>query len=322
MHILQVHNTVIPVQKYGGIERIVCWLGKELVRLGHKVTYLVPEGSTCPFAKCLVYDESKSINEQIPKNIDFVHLHFQVEQAPHKPYLISCHTNHHSQNEYNINTVFSSRNHAERNQSETYVHNGIDIENYPSVDWGLKRQHLLFMAYAKRPEKNLKGCVDIARSTKNKLAVIGLKNKWYRRFDPLVKARGFLGGEERDQVINASSALLFPVLWHEPFGIAMLEALYFGCPVLGSPYGSLPELIHSEVGFLSAKKSELIKEAKNLDRYNRKRCHEYVCDKFTSLIMTRNYFKLYLKVLDGETLNPKPPVNGGNFDPSELLSLE
>ena len=74
------------------------------------------------------------------------------------------------------------------------------------------------MAYAKRPEKNLKGCRTIARESGNKLTVIGLKNKWFRRLQPDIEAKGFLGGEERNRVIQGSKALLFPVL---------------SCPILG-----------------------------------------------------------------------------------------
>ena len=37
------------------------------------------------------------------------------------------------------------------------------------------------------------------------------------------------------------------------FGLALIESLYCGCPVLGTPYGSLPELIPPNVGFLSHK---------------------------------------------------------------------
>ena len=41
MHILIVNNTSIPVQKYGGTERVIWWLGKQLVKMGHQVSYLV-----------------------------------------------------------------------------------------------------------------------------------------------------------------------------------------------------------------------------------------------------------------------------------------
>ncbi|MCA9400016.1 MAG: glycosyltransferase [Candidatus Omnitrophica bacterium] len=322
MHILHIHNTVIPVKEYGGIERIVWWLGKEQVKMGHKVTYLVPEGSYSPFAQCLPYDPAYPVYEQIPQSVDFVHGHFQWEGQVNKPHLISCHTNFHPKQQYHINTVFSSRDHAARNQSDVFVYNGVDIEEYGPVEIFNQRKHLLFMAYAKRPEKNLKGCKYIAKKTKNKLAVIGLKNKWFRRFSRRIQCKGFLGGEKRDQVIRDSSALLFPVLWHEPFGIAMIECLYFGCPVFGTTYGSLPEIITSQVGFLSNSRKELIQAVKDVGRFDRRNCHEYVCDQFTSKIMTQNYLKLYDKVLNGENLNQHPPVNGGNFNPKELLPFE
>ncbi|RYE12133.1 MAG: glycosyltransferase family 4 protein, partial [Sphingobacteriales bacterium] len=50
MNILIAHNSVIPAFKYGGTQRVIWWLGKELVKRGHKITYLVAKGSHCDFA--------------------------------------------------------------------------------------------------------------------------------------------------------------------------------------------------------------------------------------------------------------------------------
>lgn len=236
-----------------------------------------------------------------------------------KPYLISCHTNFHAFDDYDINTVFSSRNHAQRNGSEVFVYNGVDTEELGPVDFNRKRNGLLFMAYAKRPEKNLKDCRYIARKTKNVLKIIGLKNKWFRRLQPGIECKGFLGGQERNAVIQSSKALLFPVRWHEPFGIAVIECMYFGLPVFASSYGSLPELVKQDVGFVSDSRSRLVEAIQQIGQFNPKRCHEYVCEQFTSKHMTDNYLNLYQKVLAGHTLNAKPPVNGGNFSPQELL---
>ncbi len=118
---------------------------------------------------------------------------------------------------------------------------------------------------------------------------------------------GMKGGEEKNKIINGSKGLLFPVLWNEPFGIALIESLYFGCPVVGTPYGSLTELIPKEVGFLSSKKDELATAVKNIDAYDRTTCHRYVMDNFTSDKMTLQYLALYEKVMNGEYLNPIPP---------------
>jgi hypothetical protein len=45
----------------------------------------------------------------------------------------------------------------------------------------------------------------------------------------------------------------------------------------------------------------------HVDSYDRKKCHEYVCDNFASIHMARNFLPLYEKVLNGQPLNPRPP---------------
>lgn len=320
MNILIIHNHVIPVQGYGGVERIIWWLGKELISRGHQVSYLVPAGSHCPFAKVIVHDPARSLNEQIPPHIDVVHCCTQSEEKPAKPYLMMYQYNYHPGTTFDINTVFVSADHARRNKSMTYVYNGIDIEEYGPPDFSVSREHLLFLGYAKRPEKNIKDCLRIARRTGNILAVVGGKDKWYRR-RRWVSYKGFLGGEEKMNVLRRSKALLFPVLWHEPFGIAIIEALYFGAPVIGSPFGSLLELVPKEVGCVTTSLSQMTEAVRSLENFDRKACHEYVCEQFNAKRMTQNYLKLYEKVLSGQSLNPTPPVNGGNFSRDQLLQL-
>ena len=38
-------------------------------------------------------------------------------------------------------------------------------------------------------------------------------------------------------------ALLFPIDWPEPFGLAMIEAMACGTPVIAYPFGSVPEVV-------------------------------------------------------------------------------
>ena len=71
MNILIVDNGKIPAVNYGGTERVIWYLGKELLKLGHQVSYLVKEGSTCDFAKVIIRDNTKTISSQIPSNIEF-----------------------------------------------------------------------------------------------------------------------------------------------------------------------------------------------------------------------------------------------------------
>ncbi|AYL97370.1 glycosyltransferase [Mucilaginibacter celer] len=312
MNILIVNNTQIPATKYGGTERIIWWLGRELNRLGHQITYLVGEGSSCPFAKVLIYDPNKDLNQQVPDDIDVVHFQFQVQDFTKKPYIITVHNNP-GVAQLDVNSVFVSSNHAQRHGAQVFVHNAIDTADYPKPDLNKKRTHTHFLAKAAWRVKNVKGAIDVATASGNKLVVLGgtrLNLKMGLRFTPNLNVRfkGMVGDEAKSIVMNSSKALLFPVLWHEPFGIAIIESLYFGCPVFGTPYGSLPELVTVEAGFLSASKSELADALKNEASFNKQYCHQYAADNFNIKQMTTAYIALYQKVLNGENLNPVKPA--------------
>ncbi|MGR5543430.1 glycosyltransferase, partial [Vibrio campbellii] len=75
--------------------------------------------------------------------------------------------------------------------------------------------------------------------------------------------------------------------WHEPFGLAVTESLYFGCPVFASPYGSLPELVNEDVGVLSHHESDLVTAIEQAEAFDSKRCNEYARDAFNATIMAK-----------------------------------
>ncbi len=312
MHILIVNNSVIPALKYGGTERVIWWLGKMLVKMGHKVSYLVAKGSYCPFADVYELDNTMPFNSQVPDSVDVVHLLSGNNEMPVKPYIITMQGNLNAVIELDRNTVFVSRNHANRYESNSFVYNCLDVEDYGKPDLTSKRHYIHFLADAAWRVKNVRGAIEIAREAAVPLHVMGGVRFNFNMgirltFDPNTRFHGMKGGEEKNKIINGSKGLLFPVLWNEPFGIALIESLYFGCPVIGTPYGSLTELIPKEVGFLSSKKDELVTAVKNMGAYDRTACHRYVMDNFTSDKMALQYLALYEKVMNGEQLNAIAP---------------
>src|SRR5690606_25353996 len=118
----------------------------------------------------------------------------------------------------------------------------------------------LFLAKASWSVKNLKSCTRVARKLHKKLHIAGGRYIWPSRF---IKSHGMVGGTEKLQIINTCNALLFPVRWHEPFGIAIIEAMACGLPVIGSCYGSLPELIQSDSGKIVQSEKELLETVRN-----------------------------------------------------------
>ena len=315
MHILIVNNTSIPVHKYGGTERVIWWLGKALVKAGHQVSYLVAPGSSCDFANVYTYNESVPFNTLIPAGIDVVHLNHHVNEIPNIPYIQTMHGNLNHALELDQNTVFVSKNHAARFGSDCYVHNGIDPSDYgsPILNTDAVKNYFHFLGDAAWRVKNVKGAIHISKLAYQKLRVVGGVRFNFNQgirlsFDTHVRFDGMQGGAEKNEIIKYSKGLIFPVRWHEPFGLALIESLYFGCPVFGTPYGSLPEIIIPEVGCLTTTASGLADAVGNINSYSRKTCHEYVMDNFTHIQMMSSYVRLYEKVMNGEKLNPKPPI--------------
>lgn len=316
MNILIVHNSIIPVHKYGGTERVIWYLGKELVKLGHTIQYLVPKGSTCDFADVIEIIDSNAIENQIPKDIDVVHFHHQSNAIKKikVPYVVTVHGNRNHSELFDKNSIFVSKDHAQRYGSDSYVYNGLDWEDYGTPDLENKRNYFHFLGNAAWKVKNLKGAIRAIKNTKTeKLKVLGgirfnFKMGLRLTFSPKISFEGMVGGTEKNNFLNNSKGLVFPVRWSEPFGLAIIESLYFGCPVFGTPYGSLPELVPSQVGFLSNNSNELSKAISQSENYSAKTCHEFALQNFNSKVMALAYLKKYEEVLAGNVLNNEAPV--------------
>ncbi len=316
MHILIAHECILPVILYGGTERVLWALGRELVDRGCKVTYLLKEGSTCDFADVLFLEEGGRIAHLIPADVDVLHLNFRPADLDkvQKPYVINVQGNSNDKIALDRNTIFVSNNHAARYGSSSFIHNGMNWDDYTPPDLKNTRKYFHFLAKAAWRIKNVKGAIDVVkRAQSERLDVLGgvrfnFKMGIRMTLSPKIRFHGMVGGKKKDSLVNGSKGLLFPVRWHEPFGIAIIESLFYGCPVFGTPYGSLSELINEDVGFLGTSSQEMAYAIKDADSYSRKACHEYAREYFNASSMTEKYLLKYQEVQEGKYLNEAPPV--------------
>lgn len=314
MNIVLICNARLPVFAYGGTERIVWDLAKALSMFGHRVRLMAAEGTTCSFAEVLPIKPQQYLRDQIPDNSDIVHFHIRPPFDPDQsllPYLYTQHGNEASASDMPLNSVFVSANHAKRFGSDQFVHNGLDWSAYGEVDFGRSRQWLHFLGNAAWKVKNLKGAIEVARDAGEILAVLGghrlnIKRGFRLTLSRRVKFFGMVGGQKKLDLLNASKGLVFPVIWDEPFGLAITESLYFGCPVFGSQRGSLPEIVTPETGFLANELSQLAEAIKSRN-FEPEACHTLARDRFNASRMAAAYLEKYKKVLSGEALSSKRP---------------
>lgn len=313
MHITIVYEGKIPVKTYGGTGRDIWYLGEELVKRGHQVTYLVDKASECDFAEVLPIDREADINTQIPDYTDIVNIHYPPKQPIKKPHLVSIHGNtNNPEIRFPINTHFVSKNHAKRFGSEAFIYNGMNWDDYPKPNLNEKRSGFHFLGNAAWKVKNLKAAIKIARKNKTRLDVLGgyrFNFKMGMRFtlDPKIRFHGMVGNDVKASVIQQSKGLIFPVLWHEPMGLAIIESLFYGSPVFGTPYGALPEIVTKDVGFLSDDLTTLVNATANANKFKNKMCHEYALEYFNASRMCDKYLSYFEIILNGNTINQNQP---------------
>ena len=85
-------------------------------------------------------------------------------------------------------------------------------------------------------------------------------------------------------------ALMFTIDWPEPFGLAMIEALACGTPVIARPCGSVPEVLRNGVsGIIATEFDDLVKAVKNIESISREGCRKEFETRFTADVMAAQY---------------------------------
>src|SRR6202023_2850069 len=121
---------------------------------------------------------------------------------------------------------------------------------------------------------------------------------------PGVEFIGEIGDDQKAEFLGNAAALLFPIAWAEPFGLAMIEAMACGTPVIAFRRGSVPEIVdHGVTGFIVDSVDEAVAAiplAKTLDRRAIRRRFE---ERFSVERMARDYVTLYGEILRRGTVD-------------------
>ena len=193
------------------------------------------------------------------------------------------------------------------------INNGIDINLWPTKT-AANRNYLLWSARINE-EKNVAAAICLAKHMQLPLKIAGrIVDQHY--FDTQVKPHlndqiqyiGHVTQRELSSLAQKASAYLATATWQEPFGLAALEMLASGVPVVGFNTAVPPSWEHESVLTTAALRwqdlEELIIRSNEIDPG---KCKEFASD-MNIQNMTSNYIKLYSaalseKVVDEEVIS-------------------
>lgn len=306
MRIALIHDSVIPPPGYGGIPRFMAWLAQGLLSAGHQVDLLGLPGSHVPGANFVdisgVDPWSPEILRLIPAGCDLLHFQATPRFTPEGPYLVTIHGNSlNPQERFLPVTNFVSRSHAQNHGGLLFVRHGIPPDLYAPESSNKpppQREAFVFLAKASWSVKNLRAAISLCRERPSPLWVCGGKGFSFTRN---IAYLGPIGDQKKKEILPKARALLFPVNWPEPFGLAVLEALSAGTPVIAAANGALPEILGREpgAGFLCENYEEFQAAMENLDQTRPAACRELVRREFSLNRMCADYEKLYRDILTG-----------------------
>ncbi len=311
MHVVVASHQPVPAKGYGGPQRVVLALVRGLAALGHRVTLLAPPNTRVPEATVVVVPPRKlaepaTLAAFVPRDAEIVHAHFPLRAAPGPvPFVQTIHRNLKPGAPPYPNSIFLSRDHARRHQSDVFVYNGLDPSDYVFRRFPRRAsQYDLFLG-ALHSTKGYHWAVEAAKRTGHRLIVAG---GWRPSFTGSIKFVGEVDGSVKAALLARARCLWNPAAWDEPFGLVTIEALFSGTPVLGTHRGALPELITPEVGALCDTVDEMIAAAESIQTRDPAACRTHAERHFTHLVMAAAYARLYRHFVETGALPPSTPV--------------
>ena len=182
---------------------------------------------------------------------------------------------------------------------------GIDASLFPVGD-GLGDDDGPYCLFLGRmaPDKGAHRAVEVARKAGMRLLMAAkMREPWEIRYftemvEPLLGPDAVYLGEvpheQKLELLDGASALLFPIRWNEPFGLVMLEAMACGTPVLAFPEGAAPEVVeHAKTGFLCADEAEMVEALTQVDTLDRADCRGAVEGYFSTERMVKDHVELF-----------------------------
>jgi glycosyltransferase involved in cell wall biosynthesis len=324
----------VPPTDYGGTERIVYTLTEELVKRGHDVTLFAAAGSKTSArllesAPEPLWESGGSplswhaveIERLIRRSRDFDVIHSHLDVVPwlggerfEAPLVTTMHGRLDEVEQRVALSEFPGWPLVSISDAQRRPVRDLDLRWAATVYHGLPLDEMYslgdgsgaYLAFVSRlaPEKGAEVAIEVAKRAGMKLVVAGpvppeSEEYFENEIKPLIDGDaveyiGSLDDSGKNELVGKAAGFLVPIQWDEPFGLAFIEALATGTPVISCPRGSLPELVENgKHGFLADDVDELVDACGRLGEVNRDECRQYVLDRFSPARMAEGYERVY-----------------------------
>jgi len=329
----------VPPKFYGGTERVVAYLTDALVAMGHEVTLFASGDSLTTATLVPAWPQALRLDPTIRDHIaplivaietvaqrasefDVIHLHcdylgYPALRRAGVPFLATLHGRLDLPELKLLYSTFSdvpvvSISAAQRTPLP-------EAHYIATVPHGLPERLLLpgtgaggYLAFLGRisPEKAPDRAVRIAAQAGMKLKIAAKVDRvdqeyFEQEIEPLfrqphVEFIGEIAEHEKAEFLGNAAGLLFPIAWGEPFGLAMIEAMACGTPIVAMRDGSVPEVVDEGVtGFIVADEPAATAAARQLHLLDRARIRRIFEERFTARRMAEDYARLYRRLISG-----------------------
>lgn len=324
----------VPPRLYGGTERVVSYLTEELVRLGHDVTLFASADSLTRAKLVACAPRALRLDERVRESLphlllmlervrarahefDVLHFHTEHVHLPlFRPMAQKCVTTMHGRldipdlqplyREFADHPLVSISDSQRRpmpwaNWVGT-VHHGLAPEVCP-FNPAPQGGYFAFIGRVS-PEKGLDRAIQIAEGARVRLRIaakVDAADQGYfdariapRLAPPQIEFVGEVDERHKAAFLGNATALLFPIDWPEPFGLAMVEAMSCGTPVIAWANGSVPEVVeHGASGMIIGSIDEGIAAARGIARLPRAGVRSRFEARFGAARMARDYLSVY-----------------------------
>jgi glycosyltransferase involved in cell wall biosynthesis len=321
----------VPPIHYGGIERILDMIIREYIKLGHDVTLIAhPDSQPAEGCRFISYASDKDsilansvliTKAYFKYRFDIIHsfsrLMYLLPLMPLSVPKIMSYQREPSLNQISKAVKLSKKGSIAFTGCSDYISNQIaTVGDAYTVYNGVPINQFTFNANIEEDAplvflgriEEIKGthiAIEVANRTNKNLIIAGnIPAEHQGYFDLKVKPFltdriqyiGPVDDQQKNALLQNASAFLMPILWNEPFGIVMAEAMACGTPVIGFKRGSVPEVVsNNKTGYVCESIEDMCNAVENISNINREDVRNAAVVRFSEKVISQNYIDLYKK---------------------------